>query len=69
MLPFIHNNLLIRMLWSAVVFASVGIDALRFVRIHPAFLRGAIVANVALYIAHFSSTSIASKHFASRLVA
>jgi uncharacterized membrane protein len=69
MLPFIHNNLMILLLWSVVVFGAVGLDAWRAGRLHPAFLRNAVVVNVALYIAYFGSMTSTWRYFASKLVA
>jgi hypothetical protein len=68
MLPFIQSNFGVLLLWSAVVFL-VGVDAVRRGRIHAAFLRGAVLVNVALYAAYFGSVTAAWRHFASRLVA
>jgi hypothetical protein len=68
MLPFIQNNLVILLLWSAVVFFLVGVDAVRRGRIHATFFRSAVLANVALYAAYFGSVTAAWRHFASRLV-
>jgi hypothetical protein len=48
MLPFIHNNLVFLLLWTAAVFALVAIDAFRSGRVHVAFLRGAVIANAFL---------------------
>jgi len=69
MLPFIQNNLVILLLWSVVVFAFVAVDAMRSGRIHPAFLRGAAIANAALYLAYFGSATAGWRYFASHLVA
>jgi hypothetical protein len=67
-LPFINNNLVYLALWSAQIFLFVGLDALLNRRVHPAFLRGALVANVALYVAQFASNTTAWRQFASRVI-
>ncbi len=69
MLPFIQNNLVILLLWSVVVFALVAVDGARYGRIHTSFVRGAAIANVALYIAYFVSETAGWRDFASRMVA
>jgi hypothetical protein len=69
MLPFIQNNLVILLLWSAVVFVLVAADGARSGRIHPSFVRGAAIANAALYIAYFGSQSAGWRNFASHVVA
>jgi|SRR5450631_378494 len=68
MLPFINNNLVYLALWSAQIFLFVGLDALLNRRLHPAFLRGALVANLALYAAQFASNTTAWRQFASRVI-
>jgi hypothetical protein len=68
MMPFIHNNLVYLAIWSAQIFLVVLIDSFRSHRLHPAFLRGAVVANLALYIAQFGSTTDAWRQFAARLI-
>lgn len=68
-LPFIHSNLVILLLWSVTVFAFVLADAIRSGRPHGAFLRGAVIANIALYIAYFGSATEQWRQFASHLVA
>jgi hypothetical protein len=68
MMPFIHNNLLYLTIWSAQIFLFVAIDAIRNHRIHPAFLRAAIAANLALYAVQFGSTTDTWRHFASSII-
>ena len=68
-LPFLHSNILYLIIFSAQVFLFVVIDTIRNHRIHPAFLRGAIAINLALYAAQFWSTTEAWRHFAGRIVA
>jgi hypothetical protein len=67
MLPFIQNSLVILVLWSAVVFVLVAVDGARSGRIHPSLVRGAAIANAALYIAYFGSQTAGWRSFASRM--
>jgi hypothetical protein len=69
MLPFIQSNLVILLRWSAVVFVLVAVDGARSGRIHTSFVRGAAIANAALYIAYFGSLTAGWRNLASRMVA
>ncbi|MBS1802152.1 MAG: hypothetical protein JST28_02235 [Acidobacteria bacterium] len=69
LMPFFHSNLPYLIIWTVEVFLIVGIDAYRHRRIHPAFFRGAVIANVALYLAQFIATTEGWRRAVSRLVA
>lgn len=68
MMPFIQSNVEYLMIWSAQIFVVVAIDALRNRQVHRGFLRGAIVANLAMYAAQFGSQTAAWRQFASRII-
>lgn len=68
LLPFLQSNLVYLLLWSAVVFVLVAVDGARSGRIHTSFVRGAAIANAALYIAYFGSQTAGWRNLASRMV-
>jgi hypothetical protein len=67
-LTFINSNLLYLTIWTVQVFLIVGIDGFRNRRLHPSFLRGALVATCALYAAQFVSITSEWQQIATRLI-